>query len=231
VSAGDGQKPKGRGLKQRVKSASGRRISSSRWLERQLNDPYVTGARAEGWRSRAAYKLIQLDAKHHLLKPGARVLDLGAAPGGWTQVAVQKVGPKGIVVGVDLQEMDPIHGAVLLQGDATDAEVVRRLRSELGGQADAVVSDMANSATGHRMTDHIRTMMLAEQGFRIAEQMLAPGGCFVAKVLRGGTEDDLLTGLKRSFRKVMHVKPEASRQDSREIYVVALGFRGSPEGS
>ena len=231
MSAGDGQKPPGRGLKQRVKSASGRRISSARWLERQLNDPYVAGARAEGWRSRAAYKLIQLDAKHHLLKPGGRVLDLGAAPGGWTQVAVQKVGPRGIVVGVDLQAMDPVHGAVLIQGDATDADVVRRLRTELGGQADAVISDMANSATGHRMTDHIRTMMLAEQGFRIAEQMLAPGGCFVAKVLRGGAEDDLLTGLKRSFRKVIHVKPEASRQDSREIYVVALGFRGSPEDS
>lgn len=231
MSAGDGQKPRGRSLKQRVKSASGRRVSSSRWLERQLNDPYVSGARAEGWRSRAAYKLIQLDAKHHLLKPGGRVLDLGAAPGGWTQVAVQKVGPRGVVVGVDLQAMDPINGAVLVQGDANDADVVRRLRSELGGQADAVISDMANSATGHRMTDHIRTMMLAEQGFRIAEQMLAPGGCFVAKVLRGGAEDDLLTGLKRAFRKVIHVKPEASRQDSREIYVVALGFRGSPEGS
>ncbi len=229
MSTGDGQKPRGRSLKQRVKSASGRRISSARWLERQLNDPYVSGARAEGWRSRAAYKLIQLDAKHHLLKPGGRVLDLGAAPGGWTQVAVQKVGPKGVVVGVDLQVMDPIAGATLIQGDANDADIVRRLRSELGGPADAVISDMANSATGHRATDHIRTMMLAEQGYNIAVQFLAPGGSFVAKVLRGGAEDDLLTGLKRAFRKVIHVKPEASRQDSREIYVVALGFRGSPE--
>ena len=225
----DGQKPPGRGLKQRVRSAAGRRVSSARWLERQLNDPYVSGARAEGWRSRAAYKLIQIDAKHRLLKPGARVLDLGAAPGGWTQVAVQKVGPKGTVVGIDLQAMDPVVGAVLIQGDATEADVVRRLRSELGGLADAVLSDMANSATGHRATDHIRTMLLAEQAFAIATELTAPDGSFVAKVLRGGAEDTLLNGLKRAFRKVIHVKPEASRQDSREIYVVALGFRGSPE--
>lgn len=228
--ARDGTRPPGRGLKQRVVTASRRKASSNRWLERQINDPYVAGAKTEGWRSRAAYKLLQLDEKLHLLKGGARVLDLGAAPGGWSQVAARKI-KGGIVVAIDLLDMDPISGVVVLKGDATDAGAVRRLRSELGGQADLVLSDMASSATGHRSTDHMRTMALAQQAHHIARELLAPGGAFVAKVLRGGADDELLTALKQGFRKVVHVKPEASRQDSREIYVVATGFRGSPEGS
>lgn len=223
--AGEGTRPPGRGLKQRVATSRRRKASSNRWLERQINDPYVAGAKAEGWRSRAAYKLLQLDEKHRLLKPGGRVVDLGAAPGGWSQVAARKVGAKGAVVAIDLLDMDPIPGVVVLKGDANDAAVQRLLRSELGGQADLVLSDMASSATGHRSTDHMRTMALAEQAHRIARALLAQGGGFVAKVLRGGADDDLLAALKRDFRKVVHVKPEASRQDSREIYVVATGFR------
>jgi len=224
----DGTRPPGRGLKQRVVTARRRRASSNRWLERQLNDPYVAGAQKEGWRSRAAYKLLQLDEKYRLLRPGARVLDLGAAPGGWSQVAAQKV-KGGVVVAIDLQAMDPIPGVAILEGDATDPLAIKRLRAELGGQADLVLSDMASAATGHRSTDHMRTMALAEQAHRIAHDVLAQGGAFVAKVLRGGADDELLAVLKREFRKVIHVKPEASRQDSREIYVVATGFRGSPE--
>lgn len=226
----DGSRPGGRNLKQRVATARRRSASSTRWLERQLNDPYVAGAKAEGWRSRAAYKLLQLDDKHRLLKPDSRVVDLGAAPGGWSQVARQRA-PKGIVVAIDLLDMDTIPGVTVLKGDATEAGVIRRLRSELGGLADLVLSDMASSATGHRSTDHMRTMALAEQAFAIARELLAPGGGFVAKVLRGGADDTLLAALKQAFRKVVHDKPEASRQDSREIYVVATGFRGSPEES
>jgi 23S rRNA (uridine2552-2'-O)-methyltransferase len=227
MSAGSsgGSKPPGRALKQRVKTARGRRASSTRWLERQLNDPYVSGAREEGYRSRAAYKLLQLDERANLLKKGTRVLDLGAAPGGWSQVAAARV-QGAPVVAIDLLDMDPISGVEVLKGDATDAEMQTAMRLALSGPADLVMSDMANSATGHRSTDHLRTMALAETAYFIAARMLAPGGAFVAKVLRGGADGELLTALKRDFARTLHVKPDASRQGSREIYVVATGFRG-----
>jgi 23S rRNA (uridine2552-2'-O)-methyltransferase len=227
MSAGSsgGSKPPGRALKQRVKTARGRRASSTRWLERQLNDPYVSGAREEGYRSRAAYKLLQLDERANLLKKGTRVLDLGAAPGGWSQVAAARV-QGAPVVAIDLLDMDPISGVEIIKGDATDAEMQTAMRLALSGPADLVMSDMANSATGHRSTDHLRTMALAETAYFIAARMLAPSGAFVAKVLRGGADGELLTALKRDFARTLHVKPDASRQGSREIYVVATGFRG-----
>lgn len=227
MSAGSsgGSKPPGRALKQRVKTARGRRASSTRWLERQLNDPYVSGAREEGYRSRAAYKLLQLDERANLLKKGTRVLDLGAAPGGWSQVAAARV-QGAPVVAIDLLDMDPISGVEIIKGDATDAEMQTAMRLALSGPADLVMSDMANSATGHRSTDHLRTMALAETAYFIAARMLAPGGAFVAKVLRGGADGELLTALNRDFARTLHVKPDASRQGSREIYVVATGFRG-----
>ena len=220
-----GGKPKGgRPLSKRVKTARGRRSSSTRWLERQLNDPYVEGAKREGWRSRAAYKLIQLDDRYKFLKRDARVVDLGAAPGGWTQVAVARC-PGGQVVAIDLNKIEPIAGAEILIGDATSAEGIKAIRDALGGPADVVLSDMAAPATGHRQTDHLRVMGLVESALAIAEGLLAPGGTFVAKVLQGGTEGELLNQIKRRFAKVGHAKPEASRKDSREIYLVAQGFR------
>ncbi len=220
-----GGKPKGgRPLSKRVKTARGRRSSSTRWLERQLNDPYVEGAKREGWRSRAAYKLIQLDDRYKFLKRDARVVDLGAAPGGWTQVAVARC-PGGQVVAIDLNEIESIAGAEILIGDATSAEGIKAIRDALGGPADVVLSDMAAPATGHRQTDHLRVMGLVESALAIAEGLLAPGGTFVAKVLQGGTEGELLNQIKRRFAKVGHAKPEASRKDSREIYLVAQGFR------
>ncbi len=223
--ASGGSKPPGRKPKQRVKTARRRKASSTRWLERQLNDPYVAGAREEGYRSRAAYKLLQLDERVKLLKKGARVVDLGAAPGGWSQVTAARV--KGApVVAIDLLEMDPITGVEILKGDATDPEMQAAVRRALAGPADLVMSDMANSATGHRSTDHLRTMALAEAAYFIATKLLCPGGAFVAKVLRGGADGDLLAALKRDFARTLHIKPDASRQDSREIYVVATGFRG-----
>lgn len=217
----------GRQLTTRVRTAKGRRVSSQRWLQRQLNDPYVAEAKARGYRSRAAFKLLQLDEKLSLLRPGARVVDLGAAPGGWTQVAVERVGPNGQVVGIDLQAVDPIAGASLIEMDFLDEAAPERIREALGGPADVVMSDMAAPSTGHPKTDHLRIMGLAEAALDFAETVLAPGGHFLAKVLQGGSERDLLDRLKQKFEKVRHVKPPASRSDSAELYVVATGFRGA----
>ncbi len=219
-------RPGGRGLKVRVRTAKGRTTSSARWLERQLNDPYVAEARKRGYRSRAAFKLAQMDDKHRVLSRGAGVVDLGAAPGGWTQVVLERCGPEGRVVGIDLSEMDPLAGAVLLTGDFLSDETQARVRAALGGPATVVLSDMAAPATGHTKTDHLRVMGLVEEAFAFAEEVLAPGGSFVAKVLQGGTEAALLARLKRAFATVRHVKPAASRADSAEMYLVATGFRG-----
>lgn len=218
--------PRGEGLKVRVATAKGRKLASTRWLERQLNDPYVVEAKRQGYRSRAAFKLLQLDEKFRFLKTGARVLDLGCAPGGWLQVAREICGPKAEIVGIDLQETEAVAGATLLVGDFLAEEAPGRIREALGGPADAVLSDMAASATGHVGTDHLRVMALAEAAFDFAEAVLAPGGTFVAKVLHGGAERGLLQRLRLSFAKVRHVKPAASRSDSAEIYLVATGFRG-----
>lgn len=218
--------PSGRGLTVRVKTAGKRSVSSARWLERQLNDPYVAEAKKQGYRSRAAFKLLQLDEKFHLLKPGAKVVDLGAAPGGWTQVAVDRVGEKGHVVGIDLLQMDAIPGADLIQLDFMDDSAPDVLKKLLDGPADIVLSDMAASATGHSQTDHLKIMALAEAAYDFAKDVLKPHGGFVAKVLQGGATGELLKLLKRDFAEVKHVKPPASRSDSAEIYVVALGFRG-----
>lgn len=216
--------------KVKVKTARGRTVAQARWLQRQLNDPYVIAAKSQGYRSRAAYKLIELDEKFKLLKPGMRVVDLGAAPGGWTQVAVQRVkaGEKsgGFVLGVDINPVEPIPGAILMQQDFLAEGADTRVIEALGGKADLVLSDMAAPATGHRQTDHIRIMALCEAALDFALRVLNPGGGFVAKVLRGGTENELLNTMKRHFRVVKHVKPPASRSDSAESYVLALGFRG-----
>lgn len=215
-----------RGLHTRVKTAKGRRPSSTRWLQRQLNDPYVQEAKRQGYRSRAAFKLIELDDKFKFLKKGAKVIDLGAAPGGWTQVAMERIGDNGHVIGIDLQEMEAIPGADLIQGDFLDDDAPDRLKALLGGQADIVLSDMAAASTGHPQTDHLRIMALLEVAADFAADVLAPGGTFVGKVLQGGTENELLAALKRDFKTVKHAKPPASRSDSAEIYVVATGFRG-----
>jgi 23S rRNA (uridine2552-2'-O)-methyltransferase len=219
--------PPSRGLKVHVKSAKSRSPASARWLARQLNDPYVTAARQQGWRSRAAFKLLELDDKFHLIQKGARVLDLGAAPGGWTQVAVKRGAAS--VLGVDLLPIDPIYGAELLQGDFTDPAMPERLTAALGGCADLVLSDMAPNTTGHSATDHIRIVALAEMALDFAQQVLSPDGAFVAKVFQGGSEKTLLDALKRNFSNVRHAKPPASRKDSSELYVVATGFRGLPK--
>lgn len=216
-----------RGLHTRVKTAKGRRLSSTRWLQRQLNDPYVQEAKRLGYRSRAAFKLIELDDKFRFLKKGAKVIDLGAAPGGWTQVTMERIGDGGHVIGIDLQEMEAIPGADLIQGDFLDDDAPDRLKALLGGQADIVLSDMAAASTGHPQTDHLRIMGLLEVAADFAADVLAPGGTFVGKVLQGGTENELLAALKRDFKTVKHAKPPASRSDSAEIYVVATGFRGS----
>ena len=228
-SSGRGQ----RNLKVRVKSAKGRKLSSTRWLERQLNDPYVHRARADGHRSRAAYKLIEIDDKYRFLKPGARVVDLGAAPGGWTQVAVARTntlgqgkGPAGKVVAIDILPVDAIPGATIAELDFLADDAEDRIRAMLAGPADAVISDMAASGTGHRQTDHLRIMALVEAASAFAADILAPGGTFVAKVFAGGAEATLLAELKRAYAKVDHVKPAASRADSSEKYLVAMGFRG-----
>lgn len=215
----------GRAPATRLKSAKGRRGSSIRWLERQLNDPYVAEAKRRGFRSRAAFKLIELDRRFHLLKPGARVVDLGAAPGGWTQVAVERVGAKGRVVAVDPADMAPLAGATILRQDFLDAATPALIKDALGGPADVVLSDMAPAATGHAATDHLRIMALVEAAAAFAEEVLRPGGALVAKVLQGGTESQLLAHLKRRFASVRHAKPPASRAESAEVYVVAQGFR------
>lgn len=210
----------------KVKTARGRKNSSTRWLQRQLNDPYVTEARRQGYRSRAAFKLVELNEELRFMKPGARVVDLGAAPGGWSQVAEHVAGPKGKVVGIDLQEIEPVDNVEFLIGDITEPASLRAVAEALGGDADVVMSDMAAASTGHRGTDHMRVMALVEIALDFAEGILAKNGAFIAKVLQGGTQTDLLNRLKLNFDKVKHIKPPASRQDSREMYVVGLGFRG-----
>ena len=218
----------GRALKTRVKTARKRSLSSTLWLERQLNDPYVAQARREGFRSRAAYKLTEIDEKYKLLRPGQRIVDLGAAPGGWSQVAAQKVGARegrGQVIAIDLLEMDPIDGVEFQAMDFHDVDAPARLKERLGGPADGVLSDMAANATGHRKTDHLRIVGLVELAADFASEVLAPGGFFLAKVLQGGAEGELLARLKRDFATVRHVKPKASRADSAELYVLATGFR------
>ena len=220
----------GRALKTRVKMTRKRTPGSARWLERQLNDPYVALARREGYRSRAAYKLIELDDKHKLLKPGERIIDLGAAPGGWSQVAAARVGPRagrGRVIAIDLLEMDPIEGVEFRQMDFHDRKAPDQLREWLGGLADGVLSDMAANATGHRKTDQLRIIGLVELAADFASEVLAPGDFFLAKVLQGGAEGELLARLKREFASVRHVKPKASRADSAELYLLATGFRGT----
>jgi 23S rRNA (uridine2552-2'-O)-methyltransferase len=209
----------------RVKTARGRTASSNRWLERQLNDPYVRQAKAEGYRSRAAYKLIELDEKFGLLKGAQRVVDLGVAPGGWSQV-VRKRAPKATVVGIDLLPTEPLEGVTLLEMDFMAHEAPRALEAALDGPPDLVLSDMAANTVGHKQTDHLRTMGLVETAAQFAIEMLAEGGAFVAKVLAGGTDAELLTLLKRHFRTVKHAKPPASRKGSSEWYVVAQGFKG-----
>ena len=219
-----------RQAKVRLRTAKQRTASSQRWLERQLNDPYVAAAKREGYRSRAAYKLAEIDARHRLLKPGKRVVDLGAAPGGWSQVAadrVKSVEAKGQVVAIDLLDMEAIAGVEFLKLDFMDETAPARLKAMLrDGKADIVLSDMAAQGTGHVRTDHIRIMGLAEAAAEFASEVLSPGGAFVCKVLQGGTERELLDRLKRNFASVKHVKPPASRAESAEMYVVAQGFRG-----
>jgi 23S rRNA (uridine2552-2'-O)-methyltransferase len=225
--------PGRRGLTVKVKTAKGRKIASTRWLQRQLNDPYVEEAKRQGYRSRAAFKLIEIDDKHRLLKPGKTVIDLGAAPGGWSQVAAARVKAsegKGRVIAADLTDIEPIPGVTFMQVDVTDAEAGAQIWDALGGgRADVVLSDMAASSTGHRQTDHLRVVALAEAALDIAEDVLAPGGAFLAKVLQGGASGDLLTRLRQCFSKVAHLKPKASRADSAEVYVLATGFRGAPQ--
>ena len=215
-----------RNMKQRVKTARGRKNSSTRWLQRQLNDPYVQQAQREGYRSRAAYKLIELDEKYGLLKPDMRVVDLGCAPGGWTQVAADKVGGRGKVLGIDLLEMEPVAGADTFVLDFLDDNAPDILKERLDGCADLVISDMAANTTGHAQTDHIRIIYLCELAFHFACEILSRGGSFVCKVRQGGTEGDLLKEMKQRFEKVKHAKPKASRSDSAESYVVATGFKG-----
>lgn len=218
----------GRGPKVRVKTARRRSTSSARWLQRQLNDPYVAAARREGYRSRAAYKLLEINEKYSLLKGVKRVVDLGAAPGGWTQV-VAELCPAARVVGIDLLAVTPLAGAEIIQLDFLAPDAEDRLIALLDGPADLVLSDMAAATTGHKQTDHIRTMALVEAGYHFACRVLAPGGTYLAKVLRGGTEGTLLAEMKRRFRTVKHIKPPASRQDSVEMYVIAQGFKGKEE--
>lgn len=221
-----------RELKVKVKTARGRKLSSTRWLERQLNDPYVKRAHAEGYRSRAAFKLIEIDDRYKLLKPGQRVVDLGAAPGGWCQVAVSRVkssaeAPR--VVGIDYLDVDPVPGATILKLDFLDDTAPERLMEALGGAPDVVLSDLAAPTTGHRRTDHIRTMHLCEVAADFAISVLKPGGHFLAKTFQGGTEGGLLDMLKKNFTSVHHVKPPASREESVELYILARNFRGRTE--
>ncbi len=219
-----GDPPGRRKLIVNVKTAKKRSPGSAEWLRRQLNDPYVIAAKKQGWRSRAAFKLLELDDRFKILRPGARVVDLGAAPGGWSQVAIHR--GTGRVVGVDLLPIDPIAGATLLLGDFNDPAMPARLLETLGGKADIVLSDMAPNTTGHAATDHLRIMALAELAVAFAHDILAPDGSFVAKVFQGGSERAMLDALKRDFTSVRHAKPPASRKESSELYVVAMGFRG-----
>jgi len=213
----------------RLKTAKGRKPSSTRWLERQLNDPYVKRAKAENYRSRAAFKLLELDERFGLLKGAKAVVDLGIAPGGWSQVVRRKV-PQGRVVGIDLLPTDPIDGVAILQMDFMDETAPDRLKEALGSEADLVLSDMAANTVGHQQTDHLRTMALVEAGLLFATEVLRPGGAYVAKVLAGGADNQLVAEMKRHFTTVKHAKPPASRKDSSEWYVIAQGFKG-PTGS
>jgi len=223
--------PTVRQMHTKVKTARGRTSSSTRWLQRQLNDPYVAQARADGYRSRAAYKLTELDDRFHFLKPGKRVVDLGAAPGAWCQVAVARTassgGGEGLVIGVDILEMEHMAGVHLMQLDMRDENAPDLIREAANGPVDVVISDLAPSTTGHGPTDHIRIVALVEIGLDFALSVLEPGGDFVAKVFKGGAEGDLLMQLKANFETVKHAKPAASRPESAETYVVALGFRGN----
>ncbi len=222
-----------RNLKVKLRTAKHRKLSSSRWLERQLNDPYVAAAKREGYRSRAAYKLMEIDDKYRLLKPGDLVVDLGAAPGGWSQLAATRVKANdgsGCVIAMDLTPIDAIPGVKFLQGDFMDANAPHLLLDALGGRfADAVISDMAAPATGHRQTDHFQIMGLCEAALEFAVNVLTPGGIFLCKVLQGGTAHELLADIKRNFAIVRHVKPKASRADSSELYLLATGFRGKTD--
>jgi 23S rRNA (uridine2552-2'-O)-methyltransferase len=213
----------------RLKQDKRRTVSSRAWLERQISDPYVARAKREGLRSRAAFKLAEVDDKYRLLKPGACVVDLGAAPGGWSEIAARRVAPNGRVVAIDILEMKPIAGVEFLKLDFLDPTAPERLKAMLSGKADIVLSDMAANATGHRRTDHLRIMALAEAAADFASAVLRDGGSFLCKVLQGGTEAALLAGLKRDFASVKHVKPPASRSDSAELYLLARGFRGRKE--
>ena len=219
---------RGGGGHTRVKTAKGRKIGSTKWLERQLNDPYVKRAKAEGYRSRAAYKLIELDDRFGFLKGASRVVDLGIAPGGWSQVVRKKV-PNAVVAGIDLLPTDPLEGVTILQLDFMDESAPDRLREALGGAADLVLSDMAANTVGHPQTDHLRTMALVEAALLFATEVLRPGGAFVAKVLAGGADSQLVAELKKNFAAVKHAKPPASRKGSSEWYVVAQGFKGGRE--
>ncbi len=210
----------------RLKGDKRRTVSSRAWLERQISDPYVARAKREGLRSRAAFKLAEIDDKFHLLKAGGRVVDLGAAPGGWSEIAARRVGHSGRVVAIDILDMMPVAGVTFEKLDFLDPAAPARLKALLGGRADVVLSDMAANATGHRQTDHLRIMALAEAAAEFAREVLAPGGAFLCKVLQGGTETALLAALKRDFESVKHVKPAASRTDSAELYLLATGFRG-----
>ncbi|HER25611.1 MAG TPA: RlmE family RNA methyltransferase [Rhodospirillales bacterium] len=221
----------GRGKFTKVRTAKGRKLSSTLWLQRQLNDPYVAEAHRRGYASRAAFKLIELDARFHFLKQGQRVVDLGAAPGGWTKVAVERVKPDpetghGQVVALDINEMDQINGAIVLHHDFLDDDAPGLLKDVLGGPADVVMSDMAAPAMGHAATDHLKIMALCEVALEFAYEVLAPNGVFLAKVLQGGTENQMLGTMKKHFKSVRHAKPPASRSDSAEMYVIAMGFRG-----
>lgn len=222
-----------RRLAVRLRTAKGRKLASTRWLTRQLNDPYVEEAKRRGYRSRAAFKLSEIDDKYHLLTPGMSVVDLGAAPGGWSQVAAQRIKVmtgKGTVIAVDVVEMEPIWGVTALKLDLTDPDAAERIDDALNGKkADLVMSDMHAPATGHKQTDHLRIMGLVEAALDVAEDVLAPGGTFLAKVLQGGAGKELVARLNSSFAKVRHVKPKASRTESAEMYVLATGFRGTQE--
>jgi 23S rRNA (uridine2552-2'-O)-methyltransferase len=231
VTKGGSGREGGRALKTRVKMTRKRTPGSARWLERQLNDPYVAQARREGYRSRAAYKLLEIDDKYKVLKRGECIVDLGAAPGGWSQVAAARVGShegRGRVIAIDLLALDPIEGVEFRQMDFHGRKAPDQLREWLGGLADGVLSDMAANATGHRKTDQLRIVGLVELAADFASEVLTPGGFFLAKVLQGGAEGELLARLKREFATVRHVKPKASRADSAELYLLATGFRGAP---
>ena len=218
------REPTPRRLAVKLRNPSSRSVASQRWLARQLNDPYVAAAKAQGWRSRAAFKLLELDERFHLLHRGQRVIDLGAAPGGWSQVAV-RAGTE--VFGIDLLPVDPMPGATFLLGDFADPEMEKTLQALIGGKADLVLSDMAPNTTGHNATDHLRIAGLAELALAFANGVLSPGGGFIAKMFQGGSERQLLTTLKKSFSSVRHAKPPSSRKESSELYVVATGFRGA----